>query len=274
MNSSTKSRAVSLGTVVWSMRILTLLLLLTGACSAVASQEGPLVWDSIKKDYTAEKGDISAHLFFIATNISAGTITVDDVKTSCGCTAARLPSRPWVLAPGQSGRVDVAVDLRGKTGTLIKTVMVRFGNTTMELLIEVTIPPGWTNGLAPEMADRLWNMEVAKTDRQAVFRNDCAKCHLIPAFGKSGEQLFHVACGICHESPHRASMVPDLATLKKEVPDNYWREIVAHGKAGTLMPGFAARDGGPLSEPQISSLVDYLQTHFPEVKKSEPPEDD
>jgi hypothetical protein len=241
---------------------------------AARSARIPLVWDALSKAYTASAGDISAHLFFIATNVGPDPITIDNVHTSCGCTAARLPANPWVLQPGTSGRVDVAVDLRGKTGVLHKTITITISNRLSLLSIDVTIPEGWTNNLPPAMADRLWNMEVAKTDRQAVFRGDCASCHFRPALGQNGAQLYSVACGICHESPHRASMVPNLATLKKDVPDNYWPELIAHGKPGTLMPGFAARDGGPLSESQIDSLIDYLQMRFPALKKSEPPEDD
>ncbi len=243
------------------------------AMTALAATE-PLAWDALKKDYTAKQGDFTAHFFFLATNISAEPVTIDGVKASCGCTVPKIPSQPWHLAPGESGRIDVAVDLRGKIGTLFKTLTIESTNTQQALSIEVTIPPGLTNDLTPAMGDRLWTQEVAKADRQAVFKNDCVECHLVPAFGKSGEQLYHVTCGICHESPHRATMVPDLATLKMDVPDNYWRETIAHGNAGTLMPGFAATDGGPLDDQQIQSLVNYVQKRFPDIKKAEPPEDD
>ena len=120
-----------------------------------------------------------------------------------------------------------------------------------------------TNALKPEVAERLWNQEVARTDRQAVFKQDCVKCHLVPAFGKSGEPLYQVACGICHDSPQRAAFVPDLSALKTETGTNYWRTMVAHGKNGTLMPGSAATDGGPLDDPQMDSLVNYLLDKYP-----------
>jgi cytochrome c553 len=247
-----------------------------GASANAAVPTGPLVWNVLTNEYTAKPGDISAHLFFMATNISTEEVNIDGVKTSCGCTSAKLPSDPWRLAPKESGRMDITVDLRGKSGTLFKSVTVQSTNAAKELLIKVTIPPGGTNTLSSEMANRLWNQEMSAADHQAVFKGDCVKCHLEPAFGKSGAALYKVACGICHDSPHRATMVPDLKdlVLKKETGTNYWRSSVAHGKAGTLMPGFAATEGGPLDDDQINSLVDFLMAKYPPVKKEESPDDD
>jgi hypothetical protein len=35
------------------------------------------------------------------------------------------------------------------------------------------------------------------------------------------------------------------------------------GKEGTLMPGFGQRQGGPLTEEQVNSLVEFLPKQFP-----------
>jgi len=59
----------------------------------------------------------------------------------------------------------------------------------------------------------------------------------------------------------------DLATLKTEIDPEYWRRWVTVGKPGTLMPGFAATEGGPLDEPQINSLVEYLTKAYPRPVK-------
>jgi hypothetical protein len=39
--------------------------------------------------------------------------------------------------------------------------------------------------------------------------------------------------------------------------------MVAHGKPGTLMPAFSAKEGGPLDNSQINSLVEYLTKTYP-----------
>jgi hypothetical protein len=231
-----------------------------------AARAEPLVWDTITNNATAKPGAISAHLFFTAKNVSTQDVVIDGVKTSCGCTSAKMPSDPWRLAPGESGRMEITVDLRSKTGKLLKGVFIQSATAPKDLFIEVTIPPGGTNTLGPAMADRLWNQEMATADRQAVFKGDCVKCHLQPAFGKSGAALYRVACGTCHDSPHRATMVPDLSKLKIEGTTNYWRNIVSHGKPGTLMPASAATEGGPLDDAQIDSLVTFLQAKYPSQK--------
>ena len=107
-------------------------------------------------------------------------------------------------------------------------------------------------------------MQLAMADRQAVFKNDCASCHVAPAVGKKGEQLFAAACSICHEAPHRATMVPDLHALKFTPTKDYWHNWISNGKPGSLMPAFAQAQGGPLTDEQIESLAEYLTHYFPQ----------
>jgi cytochrome c553 len=237
-----------------------------GAATRTADR---LQWDEPAKTYTAKAGDVAAHFVFMVKNVSGGDLTIDRVMSSCDCTVAKPPRDPWRMKPGDADKLDVLVDLRNKTpGTFFKDVDVLSGGETNVLTVSVTIPADVTNGMSPAMADRLFGQQLAGVDHQAVFKgNICVKCHLVPAFGKSGENLFHVACGICHEASHRATMVPDLHALKTEIDTNYWQNWVAHGKAGTLMPGFAATDGGPLDDEQIKGLVNYLTNAFPRPLK-------
>ena len=104
--------------------------------------------------------------------------------------------------------------------------------------------------------------------RAAIFKGDCARCHVEPAKGKLGKELYATACGICHDAEHRASAVADLQAPKTPRDVNYWQEWVSHGKAGTMMPGFAATDGGPLTKEQVDSLVVYLNETFPKAPKA------
>ena len=105
---------------------------------------------------------------------------------------------------------------------------------------------------------RDFNLSVAKANRQAVFGGDCARCHFLPTAGQLWETLYQTACGICHDAPHRASFVPALGDLRRPADRDYWRTMVVAGKHGTLMPGFSTDMGGPLTRPQIDSLVEYL----------------
>jgi cytochrome c553 len=220
-----------------------------------------LQFDSTTKEYTSQPGELTARLSFAVTNISKTDVTINWVRPSCGCTVAKLPQPvPWKLAPGEGGVMDFELDLRGKFGTLSKYVSVDTSHGQKLLNFRVTIPG---NTALPGMDQRTQNMRLAMADRQAVFKGDCAKCHVQPGVGKMSEQLYAASCAICHDAPNRATMVPDLKALKFTPTKEYWQHWVENGKVGSLMPAFAEAHGGPLSKEQIDSLVGYLTHYFP-----------
>ena len=226
------------------------------------------------KDYAATTNDVSASFTFSLTNISSGPIIIRDVRTSCGCTVASVPSKPWPLAAGTNGQFGVVVDLRGKYGTISKSVMVETEFSpngaiiTDVLTVRVTMPPAPINQAGMAGNERGRNIMVASADRQAIFRNDCAKCHVEPAVAKTGHALYDAACGICHDAVNRATMVPDLHALNHPTDRDHWIRWITLGRAGSLMPAFAQSEGGPLTEEQIDSVVDYLVTEFPRSARS------
>ena len=75
--------------------------------------------------------------------------------------------------------------------------------------------------------------------------------------GKTGRELFDTSCGICHTTVHRASMVPELTGLPNGGNRDYWHAWISRGKEGSLMPAFSKSAGGPLTDEQINSLVEY-----------------
>ena len=107
--------------------------------------------------------------------------------------------------------------------------------------------------------DRIRNQQLVAQDRQAIFKGDCAKCHVEPTVGKTGKELYQTACGICHDAEHRAEMVPSLLALKHPTDASYWREWITTSKPGSMMPAFGKGAGGPLDEAQIDSLVTCLR---------------
>jgi cytochrome c553 len=218
-------------------------------CGAGLASAQPLVWDATAKAYDAKPGDTNANFVFTVTNISPADVVINAVRTSCGCTVAKLPPLPWRLGPTNNGQIEISVDLRGKRGALSKIITVDASSGTLLLTVNVNIP---------EPDGREINRMMAQADRQAIFRSDCAACHVQPTLGRKGEPLYTAACGICHDAEHRASMVPDLKALAKPTDAPYWRSWITHGKPGSLMPAFAKLAGGPLDDAQIESLVDYL----------------
>jgi cytochrome c553 len=233
-----------------------------GPAPTVITTPGALAFDAEQKEYMSKPGETAANFTFNLTNISTAEVLVNRVTTSCGCTVAKLPEQPWHLAAGANGPINVTVDLRGKGGTIVKAVTVDSTAGVKSLMVKITIPPPEAIAAGNGPMDRTRNLALAQADRQAVFKNDCAECHVKPAVGKMGRELYAGACAICHDAEHRATMVPDLHVLKHPDSREYWTQITAQGKANSLMPAFAQKHGGILSEQQIVSLVDYLTTDF------------
>ena len=107
---------------------------------------------------------------------------------------------------------------------------------------------------SPE-AMRVRNRVSARTDRQNVFRGDCATCHSQKAAGKMGKELYLATCSICHDAKPRATMVADLKNLGHPTDYDFWKMMITIGTPGTLMPAFGQVAGGPLTDEQIDSLA-------------------
>ena len=162
--------------------------------------------------------------------------------------------------------MEFSIDLRGKYGVLSKYISIDTSHGQKYLQMKIHIPqqPAQVATAATGMDSRTRNMQLAMVDRQIVFKGDCAKCHAAPAVGKTrGDELFAAGCAICHDTPNRASMVPDLRALGKATSEDYWKVWITHGKPGTLMPGFAKAYGGPLTDEQIDTLSKFLWEKFP-----------
>lgn len=244
-------------------RILLLLGLATSALAIpppppqIAPPAYPLVWDATKKRHDAQPGETSTAFVFSVTNTSAEEVEITRVQPACACTVAPMPRRPWVLGPNESDTLTATMSFEGKHGVVVKTLLVESTRGSQTLTVTVNIPDLMDEGL------RRQYQEIARKDRQAVWHNECAACHVAPTAGKQGAELFTAACGICHTSARRASVVPDLQIARERRDASYWRKWIGEGKAGTLMPAFAADRGGPLSAEQIQSLVRYALEQLP-----------
>jgi mono/diheme cytochrome c family protein len=223
-----------------------------------------LAFDATTKQDTVTQGTQEAVFDFHLTNVSPAAVTINMVATSCGCTAAKLPEQPWVLAPGSNGTLHVTMNLLAKPpGTTQKTVTLFSDKGDLALTVISVVEPA-PGGVGMQMTRRGQNKLVALVNRQAVFQNaECAKCHAEPGKDKLGQALYTAVCGVCHEAEHRATEVPNLHQIAEPTGPSFWRNWIVNGKAGTEMPAFSRDQGGPLSEPQIGSLVDYLAAAIP-----------
>jgi mono/diheme cytochrome c family protein len=223
--------------------------------------DGVLAWNSLMQEITVAADAGIARFVFSFTNVSPGNVAILEVRPSCGCTTAQLPSLPWIIPTGTNGQFGLTVSLAGRTGRQVKTVNVKTDKGFKQLTLNINILPPVIQTQSD--ADRARALEMAKADRQAVFHGDCATCHLKLGGGKYGKPLYDAVCANCHESKTRASMVPDLHNIKTPTNVDFWQTWIAHGKAGSLMPAFSTADGGPLSDMQIASLAGYLNMTIP-----------
>ena len=223
--------------------------------------DGIIVWDDLLKATDATNGQDFARFTFTFTNATAQNLTILNVHPSCGCTTAELPPVPWTLPAGTSGQIKLNVNLAGKSGMLFKTVNVSTDKGSKTLTLRINILPPVVIKMSE--GDRAKGVAAAMVDRQAVFKGDCASCHLPKIEGKYGQPLFAAVCAICHEAEPRASMVADLHNLTVPTNEEFWRAWITAGKAGSLMPAFATSQGGPLTDMQIASLAAHLNAVNP-----------
>lgn len=222
-----------------------------------STQAAGLRWDAMRKEVSIRPGATNGTVAYWVTNTDPTAIVIRKIKPSCGCSVAKSPQLPWQLQPGDQGRIIVESDIRGKQGfTLFKTVRVESDQGLQVLNYSLKIPPAMPEG------NRKQNQLLAKADPQAIFRGSCVECHVTPAKGKMGRELYQTACGICHDAEHRATMVPHLRETKRPPHRAVWRHIVSFGKPASLMPGFRDLHGGPLNETQIESVLEFLFTDY------------
>lgn len=235
--------------------------------------DNALAWDANERKHQAAPGEMNVPFTFRYTNVSTADVFIHAIRPSCGCTVVKNgPVLPHRIAPGESDQIEVAMNLAGKSGSVVKAVVVDTSAGTKTLLLRVEIPAASsTNGfVVPRAAAgvdadvrRAAGMAAATADRQAIFKADCAKCHVEPATGREGKDLYAASCGICHDAEHRASMVPDLKALPHPTSPEFWLAMITEGKPGTLMPAFSEKNGGNLTDLQIASLVKHLTRTIP-----------
>ena len=226
--------------------------------------DGVIAWDSVEKTLDVPAETNVAVFSFSFTNIMANDLAILEVHPSCGCTTAELPTAmPWMIPAGGNGKFKASVNLNatGHSGTLFKRVTVTTDKGTKDLLLRINILPEVIRPLSD--AERMAGMQAAKVDRQAIFHGDCASCHAKNIQGQYGEQLYRSVCGICHDSEHRASIVPDLSKLTVPTNPDFWRTWITYGKPGSVMPAFAITQGGVLTDMQIATLISYLNFTYP-----------
>ena len=68
-----------------------------------------------------KEGDVVSHTFKFINNGKA-ILDINDIKTSCGCTAALVSSKK--IAPGKDGTIKIDLDTKNRQGRMSRTITV------------------------------------------------------------------------------------------------------------------------------------------------------
>jgi hypothetical protein len=84
------------------------------------STEPKLQLDQTSHDFGAIPATDTVQTVFNVKNVGGKTLEISRIQTSCGCTAAMMDSQS--LKPGESSRLKVTFDPRGKAGRQARTL--------------------------------------------------------------------------------------------------------------------------------------------------------
>lgn len=143
------------------------------------------------------------------------------------------------LKPGEMGRIQVTVDASGKQGPVTKTVQV-YSNDPKKRVVTLMVTMLVKDAV-----------HLRKNAASNIFDAACRSCHVDQGRGKTGFDLFRADCFMCHNAGTSAQNITQMSRR----PEDYLRSVIRDGVANTMMPGFAQKNGGPLSDAEIDSLV-------------------
>jgi len=87
-----------------------------------------------------QPGDKFAPFSFSFTNVSPRQVVIYDMETSCDCTVATMPSRPWTIPSGGTGTINASINLSNKTGVVTNYVIVETSQGNRLLNVKATVP--------------------------------------------------------------------------------------------------------------------------------------
>ena len=185
------------------------------------------------------EGDKTEHVFEFS-NAGDTDLLVEKVVATSGSAKAVASSKE--LKPGEKGSISVVVDMRGKKGFFSKTIDVYTNDP---------VTPVTTLSVKIHVKDQI---HLGQYNAIEIFTEKCSGCHVDQGKGKNGWDLFKADCFMCHNAGRNTS----LSTMNKK-PRAELLKSIREGVSNTLMPGFDMRNGGPLNDIEVRSLIDLIR---------------
>ncbi|GAV20573.1 cytochrome c [Mariprofundus micogutta] len=201
--------------------------------------ESKLVFEPARVDMGSVKEGEEATVYLRVRNSGDAMAQIADVQTSCGCSVAEPEER--LLMPGGFTRIKVVIDTFAKLDDVKKWVsLTDTEGRSSKAWLTLNVRPN------PHMGD----------SSRSIFDGKCAACHFDTAKGKSkGPELYKAVCGMCHGAAAEGAAAP---ALRQHRDKQLLSTLIANGTGSQHMPGFALKEGGPLTDEQISALSEWL----------------
>jgi mono/diheme cytochrome c family protein len=201
--------------------------------------------------------DTKQQTFFLLYNIGGKHLRISEVETSCGCTVADISKK--VVAPGDFTRIKVELDTSIKMGKLRKKITVHSNDPKRPELVLFVL--GDVFGKKMEGHAQI---TLKPKDKLVLFKGNCASCHVDLGRGKTGKALFLADCAMCHGSQALGNHSAGVSLLGGDYENEAFRKrirgIIADGSPHSpQMPPFSKKNGGPLNDDEIDSLVSFLK---------------
>jgi hypothetical protein len=193
----------------------------------------------VDHDFGTVTNENKAEHVFEVSNGGDEDLLIEKLVGSSGTIKAVVSSSR--LKPGEEGSIRVIVDLRGKQGIYSKT---------MDVYTNDPVTPVTTLSVRISVKDRVHLNQYKATQ---IFAGNCRTCHVDEGTGKMGWELFKADCFMCHNAGRNTC----LSTMSKRPGEEVLKSI-KEGVPNTIMPGFDSRNGGPLDDAQIKSLIDLI----------------
>ena len=101
------------------------------------SAHAALKWDQVRADLAPGPKDKTVEAKFPFVNEGPGTVTIESLKSSCGCATAALDKK--VYARGEKGEVRATFDIGQRRGLQTKTIAVKIQNEPARTILTLAV---------------------------------------------------------------------------------------------------------------------------------------
>ena len=118
-----------------------------------------LKWEQLRADLAPGPKDKTVEAIFAFVNEGQATVTIESLKSSCGCTTAALDKK--IYAPGEKGEVRARFDIGQRRGLQVKTIAVKIQDEPQPTILTLAVALAEPMKLKPALV--VWEKGEATT---------------------------------------------------------------------------------------------------------------